>query len=158
MRMSFDDEESFKEAVESLRFNSSDPNTRQQMGSSNSMPLNDSEWNEDRDNITQVIQLHPDEWEAWAVVVYVYKKFGGVGVLKLLFIITHWQAIPNLNSLRLMGCASGSAAALGGPTGRRGVKIVMPVILKNNYFLANNRDHNCPTCTQENYILFITSQ
>ena len=64
MRMSFDDEESFKEAVESLRFNSSDPSTRQQMGSSNSMPLNDSEWNEDRDNITQVIQLHPDEWEA----------------------------------------------------------------------------------------------
>ena len=99
MRMSFDDEESFQEAVESLRFNSSDPNTRQQMGSSNSMPLNDSEWNEDRDNITQVIQLHPDEWEAWAAVVYVYKKFGGVGMLKLLFIITHWQAIPNLNSL-----------------------------------------------------------
>ena len=45
--MSFDDEESFKEAVESLRFNSSDPNTRQQMGSSNSVPLQDSERNED---------------------------------------------------------------------------------------------------------------
>ena len=53
MRMSFDDEESFKEAVESLRFNSSDPNTRQQLGSScNSMQLEDSERNEDRDNIT----------------------------------------------------------------------------------------------------------
>ena len=35
MRMSFDDEESFKEAVESLRFN----NARQQIGSSNSMAL-----------------------------------------------------------------------------------------------------------------------
>ena len=47
MKMSFDDEESFKEAVESLRFNNSDPNTRQQMGSSNSLPLQDSERNED---------------------------------------------------------------------------------------------------------------
>ena len=54
--MSFDDEESFKEAVESLRFNSSDPNTRQQLESSNSMP--------------------------------------------------HWQTIPHLNSLRLIGCSS----------------------------------------------------
>ena len=51
--MSFDDEESFKEAVESLRFNSSDPNTRQQLGSSsNSMQLEDSERNEDPGNIT----------------------------------------------------------------------------------------------------------
>ena len=49
MKMSFDNEESFKEVVESLRFNSSDPNTRQQLGSSNSMPL---ERNEDRENIT----------------------------------------------------------------------------------------------------------
>ena len=49
MRMSFDDEESFKDAVESLRFNnsSSDPNAQQQMGSSNSMPLQESERNED---------------------------------------------------------------------------------------------------------------
>ena len=47
MKMSFDDEESFKEAVESLRFNSSDPNTRQKMGSSNSVPLQDSERNEE---------------------------------------------------------------------------------------------------------------
>ena len=47
IKISFDDEESFKEAVESLRFNSSDPNTRQQMGSSNSVPLQDSERNED---------------------------------------------------------------------------------------------------------------
>ena len=77
MRLSFNDEESFKEAVESLRFNSSDPNTLQHMGSS--MPLNDFERNEDRDNITQVIQLHPGEWEDWAAVVYVYRKFGGVG-------------------------------------------------------------------------------
>ena len=51
MRLSFDDEGSFQEAIESLRFNNSDPNTRQQMGSSNSMPLEDSERNEDRDNI-----------------------------------------------------------------------------------------------------------
>ena len=52
MSLSFNDEESFKEAVESLRFNSSDPNTRQQMGSnSNSMPLEDTGRNEDHDNI-----------------------------------------------------------------------------------------------------------
>ena len=53
MRSSFDDEESFKEAVESLRFNNSDPNTRQQMGSNNSMPLEDTERNDaaDRDYI-----------------------------------------------------------------------------------------------------------
>ena len=54
MRVSFDDEGSFKEAIESLRFNSSDPNTHQQMGSNNlnSMPLEDTEKNEDRGNIT----------------------------------------------------------------------------------------------------------
>ena len=46
MKLSFNDEESFKEAVESLRFNSSDPNTRQQMGSNNSMLVEDSERNE----------------------------------------------------------------------------------------------------------------
>ena len=39
MRMSFDDNESFKEAVESLRFD----NGRQRMGSSNSIALEDSE-------------------------------------------------------------------------------------------------------------------
>ena len=49
MRLSFDDNESFKEAVGSLRFNNppSDPNTLQQMGSSGSMPPQDSERNED---------------------------------------------------------------------------------------------------------------
>ena len=54
MGLSFDDEGSFKEAIESLRFNSSDPNTHQQMGSNNlnSMPLEDTEKNEDRGNIT----------------------------------------------------------------------------------------------------------
>ena len=53
MRLSFDDEGSFQEVIESLRFNSSDPNTRQQMGSSNSMPLEDTERNDaaDRDDI-----------------------------------------------------------------------------------------------------------
>ena len=52
MRLSFDDEESFKEAVESLHFYNppSDLNARQQMGSSSSMPLQDSE--RDEDNIT----------------------------------------------------------------------------------------------------------
>ena len=50
MRLSFDDEGSFKDAIESLRFNNSDPNTRQ-MGSSDSMPLEDYERNEDRDDI-----------------------------------------------------------------------------------------------------------
>ena len=55
MRLSFDDEESFKEAVESLHFNipPSYPNSQQQMESSNidpDMPFEDSERNED--NIT----------------------------------------------------------------------------------------------------------
>ena len=54
MRLSFDDEESFQEAIESLRFNSSDPNTHQQMGSNNSMPLEDTERYDaaDRDDIS----------------------------------------------------------------------------------------------------------
>ena len=49
MRLSFEDEESFKEAVETLRFNNpaSDPDAHQRMGSSGSMPLQDSERNED---------------------------------------------------------------------------------------------------------------
>ena len=55
MRLSFDDEESFKETVESLRFNnpSSDPGTQQQIENSDSMPLEDTraERNEDRDDI-----------------------------------------------------------------------------------------------------------
>ena len=40
MRLSLDDEESFKEAIGSLRFNNppSDPNSLQQVESSNSMP------------------------------------------------------------------------------------------------------------------------
>ena len=40
MRLSFDDEDSFKETVESLRFNNPpiDPNARQQMGSISSVP------------------------------------------------------------------------------------------------------------------------
>ena len=52
MKLSFDDEESFKEAVESLQFNkpASDPNAEQQMGSRSSVPgvpLEDSEGNGD---------------------------------------------------------------------------------------------------------------
>ena len=49
LRLSFDDAESFKEAVESLRFNnpSSNPNASQRFGSITSMPLEDSERNED---------------------------------------------------------------------------------------------------------------
>ena len=50
MRLSFDNEESFKEAVESLRFNSNpsnDPNARHQLESSSGMSLEDSESNED---------------------------------------------------------------------------------------------------------------
>jgi hypothetical protein len=57
MRLSFDNEESFNEAVErplSLRYNNSpsDPNARQQMGSSSSMPLQESESLKNEDNIT----------------------------------------------------------------------------------------------------------
>ena len=53
MRMSFDDEESFKEVVGSLHFNnpSSDTNVQQQMGSSSSMPLEDTERNDSEGNI-----------------------------------------------------------------------------------------------------------
>ena len=49
MRLSFDDEESFKEGFESLRFDSSGPNsnTCQQLGSTSSMPLEYSKSNED---------------------------------------------------------------------------------------------------------------
>ena len=51
MRLSFYDDESFKEAVESLRFNNlpshRDPNAQEQLESSNSIPLEDSERDED---------------------------------------------------------------------------------------------------------------
>jgi hypothetical protein len=45
MRMSFDDEESFKEAVGSLCFNNipTDPNSLQRVGSSSSVPPHESE-------------------------------------------------------------------------------------------------------------------
>ena len=46
MRLSFNDEESFKEAVESLRFNNP-PSDQLTIGSSNNMPLEDPERNED---------------------------------------------------------------------------------------------------------------
>ena len=51
--MSFDDEESFKEVVGSLHFNnpSSDTNVQQQMGSSISIPLEDTERNDSEGNI-----------------------------------------------------------------------------------------------------------
>ena len=66
MRLSFDDEGSFQKAIESLRFNSGDPNTRQQMGSNNSMPLEDSERNEDRATDDNMSRHCPGEWEAAA--------------------------------------------------------------------------------------------
>ena len=48
MRLSFDDEESFKKAAESLRFNNPpDDRNIQLMGSSGSIPPQDSERNED---------------------------------------------------------------------------------------------------------------
>ena len=55
MRLSFNDEESFKEAVESLRFNN--PLSDQHIGSSNSMPLEDSERNEDNISPSDPITL-----------------------------------------------------------------------------------------------------
>ena len=62
MKLSFDDEESFKEAVESLRFNNpaSDPNAHQRMGSSGSMPVQDSETRRNEDNIINIIPRHGD--------------------------------------------------------------------------------------------------
>ena len=61
MRLSFDDEESFKGAVESLRFNnpSSDPNVRQQLGSITSMPLEDSQRNEDNIISSDLVTVRP---------------------------------------------------------------------------------------------------
>ena len=49
MKLSFDDEESFKETVENMRFSNppSDPNAHQQIGSISSMPLENSERNEE---------------------------------------------------------------------------------------------------------------
>ena len=64
MRLSFDDEGSFQEAIESLRFNTNDPNTRQQMGSGNSMSLEDTGRNEDRDDIAS---LASDPIPLWRV-------------------------------------------------------------------------------------------
>ena len=64
MRLSFDDEGSFQEAIESLRFNNSDPNTRQQMGSGNSMSLEDTGRNKDRDDIAS---LASDPIPLWRV-------------------------------------------------------------------------------------------
>ena len=55
MRLSFDDEESFKEAVESLRFNN--PPSDQHIGSRNSMPLENSERNEDNISPSDSITL-----------------------------------------------------------------------------------------------------
>ena len=62
MRLSFDDDESFKEAVESLRFNNppSDPDAHQRMGSSGSMPVQDSETRRNEDNIINIISSHGD--------------------------------------------------------------------------------------------------
>ena len=64
MRLSFDDEESFKEAIENLCFNnpSSDPNTQQQMGSNNTsimMALENTERNEDNNNPSDPISDVP---------------------------------------------------------------------------------------------------
>ena len=58
MKLSFDDNESFKEAVESLRFNnlSSDPNASLQIESSISMPL-DFERNEDNTSPSESITV-----------------------------------------------------------------------------------------------------
>ena len=49
MRLSFEDEESFKEAVESLRFNNppSDPNAHQQIGSGSSLSIQETRRNGD---------------------------------------------------------------------------------------------------------------
>ena len=64
MRLSFDDKGSFQEAIESLRFITNDPNTRQQMGSGNSMSLEDTGRNEDRDDIAS---LASDPIPLWRV-------------------------------------------------------------------------------------------
>ena len=57
MRLSFDDEASFKEAVESLRFNNPTSDPDAQVGSSNSMPLEDYERNEDNSTPSDPITL-----------------------------------------------------------------------------------------------------
>ena len=83
----------------------------------------------------QVIPLHFVEWEA--AVVLVYSRFGGVWIVKFLLIFPHWQAILNLNSLRLMGCSSIIGQSHEVQSSRREVKI-MSVSLQNIYFLAKS--------------------
>ena len=68
MRLSFNDEESFKEAVESLRFNNPASDPDPQIENSNSLPLEEFERNED--NITPSDPLaitNFGEWEAAGV-------------------------------------------------------------------------------------------
>ena len=59
MKLSFDDNESFKEAVESLRFNnpSGDPNASLQIESSITMPLDFDERNEDNISPSELITV-----------------------------------------------------------------------------------------------------
>ena len=57
MRLSFDDEESFKEAVESLRFNNPASDPDPQTGSNNSIPLEDYKRNEDNTTPSDPITL-----------------------------------------------------------------------------------------------------
>ena len=61
MKLSYDDEESLKESVESLRFNNppSDPDSHQGVGSSSSMPPD--EGNEDDPNIILEVQRVAEE-------------------------------------------------------------------------------------------------
>ena len=94
----------------------------------------------------QVIQLHFGEWEV--TVAMIYGRLGGVETFKFVLIIP--QAIPNspAQALRLMGC---SIAASGGPRG--GVKM-----LKDDVFLANNRECNALPKGKIIYGSYITSR
>ena len=153
MKLSFDDEESFKEAVESLCFNNpsshGDPNAQHQVGTSNSMPLQEYERNEDNiipsDPITTLrrvgssssfsIQPNTGDSEEWGY-----------------SICFNPPSNPEFTSAT--GCSSNVRFQ-----GVQGEGWTLCQIPKNIYFLANYRDYSVTTCTQgQNCILFITSK
>ena len=99
MRLSFDDEESFKEAIENLCFNnpSSDPNIQQQMGSNNtSMALEKTERNEDNNTPSDPITTLRRVGSGSSLSIQEIRRSADIQVS---FDNPHWQAIPNLNSL-----------------------------------------------------------
>jgi hypothetical protein len=138
MRLSFDDEESFKEAAESLRFNNpfSDPNARQKTGSSSSMSIQDSESERNEDN---AIPCDPN-------ILRRVRSSSSIQETRSRSLSGDIQAcFNNPPSFPEFTSANGMCAVPGSP--RRGMKTVNDID-----FLANYRDYNGTTQGQE-YIL-----